>query len=184
MLEKARIENSEKELIRALKLFKCFKDPDIEDFLHNKAIDFLDRNICRIYLILNEDDFNAGKLKIEAFFTLSFRSLSFEPEVSKTTIRKITGFKNRKTTEFVLIGQLGKYIERYSDNEIVKSEITVSSILDYAFEVVLSVNEWIPCNTVLVECSEAIHNKGIYQNEGFSLLQIDNGFYQYYKRIV
>lgn len=169
--------------MQAIKLFKCCKDYDIEDFLHNKAIDFINRDICRVYLILNEEEFDKGNIKIEAYFTLSMRALCFEDDVSKTTIKKITGFKDREMSEFVLLGQLGKHIEKKDNGTVNQSGINLNSILDYAFEVINSINEWIPCNAVLIECSEIIHNKGIYQNEGFSLLQVDRGFYQYYKKI-
>lgn len=183
MLEKARNSDSEKELIRALKMFKCYKDPDIEDFLNNKAIDFLENDICRVYLILNEDEFDNNKIKIEAYFTLSLRALGFEDDVSKSTRKKLTGFKDRDLTEFILVGQLGKHIEKEEDR-IFQSEIKINTILDYIFEVIYSINEWIPCHTVLVECSEDVHNKGIYQSEGFKLLQVDGKFYQYYKKII
>lgn len=183
MLEIARNSDSVEELERALKMFKCHKDSDIEEFLHNKAIDFMDRGICRVYLILNEEEFDKQNIKIEAYFTLSLRALKFEGEVSKTTRKKLTGFKDRELMEFVLIGQLGKYIEEKQAGEICKSKIKLSEILDYIFEVINSVNELVPCNVALIECSEAIHNKGLYQNEGFSLLQADNDFYQYYKKI-
>ena len=183
MLDKARNSDSEEELIRALKTFKCYKDSDIEEFLHNKAVDFIGRDICRVYLILNEEEFDKQNIKIEAYFTLSLRTLGFEDEVSKSTRKRITGFKNRELTEFVLIGQLGKHMDMDENGKTYQSEIELDTILKYVFEVVSSIHELVPCNAALIECSKAVHDKGIYRNAGFSLLQIDGEFYQYYKKI-
>lgn len=58
-------------LLSALFDFKCDLDNDIECFLHNKAEEFLKLKLCSTYLLVNEDLFINGKLKIEAYFTLS-----------------------------------------------------------------------------------------------------------------
>lgn len=61
------------------------------------------------------------------------------------------------------------------------SNITLDAILNYAFEVIQSSSELIPCKMALIECSEEIHDKGIYEKCHFKLLQIDGDYYQYYK---
>lgn len=62
----------------ALLSFRCAQDPDIESFLHTKAIEFLDRGLCSIYLLLNGELFESGTLFVEAYFTLSHKSLIAE----------------------------------------------------------------------------------------------------------
>ena len=39
-------------------MFKCCKDVDIETFINEKAISFMENEICQVYLILDEDQFN------------------------------------------------------------------------------------------------------------------------------
>ena len=77
-------------------MFKCCQDEDIENFLHEKAIIFDEKNLCRVYLILDEEKFENGEIFIVAYFTLSQRSIIFSSDVSKTTIKSITKFKDRK----------------------------------------------------------------------------------------
>lgn len=136
----------------------------------------MDRGICSVFLILDEAEFDNNSIKVLAYYTLSHRNVEFHDETSKTKIKAVSGFKDRTRTHVVLIGQLGKYISNGSS-----AELCISNILEFAFETIRASNELIPCRAVLIECSEAIHNLQIYENEGFKFLQLDNGFYQYYK---
>ena len=159
-------------------MFKCDKDDDIEKFLHKKAVSHIERGICNVYLILDEEKFEHNIIEIIAYFTLSHRSLEFHSNVSKSKIRDVAGFKDKASTPVVLIGQLGKYI-----NGEKKAEISIKEMLEYVFEIIKASSELIPCRVALVECSELIHKLGIYENVGFKLLQQDNEFYQYNKTI-
>ena len=60
----------------ALDCFRCYKDIDIESFLREKAFTYLKRGWCSIYLIVDEAAFDAGKIKVDAYFTLSHKSLN------------------------------------------------------------------------------------------------------------
>ena len=177
-MSKACTNESMNELLQALDLFRCCQDEDVESFLRTKALKYETENICRVYLILNEERFDSGILDIIAYFTLSQRSLGFSPDVSKTTIKKIARYKDRIVSEFILIGQLGKY----KSNERT-AEISINEIMDYILEIVCSIEQYIPCRSLLIECSESVHKKGIYEKckYPFKLLQYDNGFYQYYR---
>ena len=62
-------------------------------------------------VILNEELFLEGKLKIEAYFTLTHKTLCVNEDMSKTKVKEIDGFKKTaKSLHFVLIGQLGKFV--------------------------------------------------------------------------
>ena len=159
-------------------MFKCDKDEDIESFLHNKAIDHIERGTCSVFLILDEEKFDNNIIDIIAYFTLSHRSVMFHADVSNTKVRAVAGFKGKTSTSVVLIGQIGKFIDGGS-----KSDITIDAILEYAFEVIRASSELIPCRAALVECSEIIHKLCIYENAGFTFIQHDGEFYQYYKVI-
>lgn len=151
--------------------------------MRKKAFQFLDRDWCSIYLILDEQEFDKGYLKIEAYFTLSHKSLLSEG-LSKTKTQEISGgFKDAQALHFVLIGHLGKYIEENLEGQVTASDITSKEILDYAFETIRASSNLIPCRFVLVECSEHPKVKKVYTDYEFAELQKDGTHYQYYKRI-
>ena len=165
----------------ALLDFKCSLDLDIETFLHTNALKFLERGWCSVYLIVNEDLFLKGQLKIEAYFTLSHKTLCVTDNMSKSKIKEIDGFKNAESLHFVLIGHLGKYAFRNTNATYDCSEITGKEILDYAFDVIYSSSDLIPCRCVLVECSDEEKVRNLYKNYGFKFFQNDNRHNQYYK---
>lgn len=175
----------------ALDSFRCYQDGDIENFLRKKAFEYLDHGWCSVYLLLDEEKFDEGQIKIDAYFTLSHKSLKMPEEcdetgkqkISKSTIRKLTGgFSVAETIQFVLIGQLGKYKSETVDGKII-ADITSGEILDEAFEIIRASNELIPCRCVLVECSEEPKVHKAYIDYGFKLFQFDGKHYQFYKRI-
>lgn len=77
----------------------------------------------------------------------------------------------------ILIGQLGKYIDSN-----IESEVTSSTLLDRALEIINQVNERIPLNCVLVECKDVEKIGNIYIQCGFNKLQ-KNDYVQYFKII-
>ncbi len=166
----------------ALDKFRCCKDDDIETFLRQKAVSFLERGWCSVYLILDEAAFDEGEIQVEAYFTLSHKSL-IPGNASKRSVQTVSGFKDSGSIHFVLIGQLGKHMEKNAAEEIVCSGITSGEILDYAFEIIRDSSSLIPCRCVLVECSEEPKVQKVYTDYGFSLFQFDGGHYQFYKRI-
>lgn len=176
-------QNFEKALQNAMLSFVCDQDTDIQDFMRNKAVTFQQRKLCSVYLLFDQDKLDNSELKIEAYFTLSHKSMVSEEQMSKSKIQKYAGFKDAPTLNFVLIGQLGKWVERQADGTYLRSEITSSSILDYAFDVICSSSELIPCRCVLVECSDETKVRRAYESYGFSFFQNDGSHNQYVKLV-
>ena len=147
-------------------------------------MDFLKRRLCSVYLILEEEAFSCGKLQIEAYFTLSHKSLipDFE-KVSRSKIQTVDGFKDAQSIHFVLIGQLGKYLEQTETGAISSSNITSKEILDFAFEIIGASSALIPCRCALVECSFNPKVHKVYTAYGFRFFQNDGEHHQFYKRI-
>lgn len=177
-MEKAREHDTISDLQRALSLFKCSKDSDIEQFLHDKAIEYNARRVCYTYLICDEEAFDKGEISVQAYFTLSMKNIAFSAEVCNNQKRKIAGYTDRTSEPVVLIGQLGKYI-----SEDFVANISLGEILNFADEIIQNATELIPCRASLVECSFQVHDKGLYSNEGYKYLQQDGTLYQYYKPI-
>jgi len=175
-MDKADEEKNTENLLSALSAFKCDKDNDIETFLHTKAIEYINRKWCSVYLILNEELFLKNMLKIEAYFTLSHKTLSVTENISKSKVQKIGGFKTLTSLHFVLIGQLGKHID-----SCYCSKITAKEILDKAFSVIYESSSLIPCKCVLVETGEEEKVQKVYKDYNFSYFQFDGKHHQYYK---
>ena len=174
----------EKALHDALLSFRCEQDKDIEDFLHNKAIDFFNRGWCSVYILFNEEAFNNKSLVIEAYFTLSQKSLVSDPEtMSLNAIKQYGGFKSAKTLNFVLIGQLGKWVVGNEDEGYTRSSVSSKEILDKAFEIIHSAAELIPCRHTMVECSDNPKVIKAYTDYGFRFFQKDGEHNQYCKLI-
>lgn len=167
----------------AISRFSCDLDNDINNFLQEKAIDFLNRKLCSTYLLLNEEEFHQGKLKIEAYFTLSHKAMLVPSNISKTIIQEISGFKNKSIIQFVLIGQLGKFIKENADGTCEKSQIQLNQILDSAFEVMNEASDIIPVRCVLIECNDFIRTKQIYDKYGFKYIGMDKNLHQYFKKL-
>jgi len=88
-------------------ILKTFSNPlnqDVEDFIHNKSIDFEKRCISRTFLFFENDS-----PKVLAFFSLAMEVLHLQGIKSKNQKKKISkGFNNKEYMPVFLIAQLGK----------------------------------------------------------------------------
>lgn len=150
--------------------------------MRQKAVAFLKRNWCSVYLLVDEQAFDRGSIKVDAYFTLSHKTL-IPTAASKTTVKDASGFKDSQSVHFVLIGQLGKRIEQLEDGSILFAAVSSKEILDNAFDVIRESSALIPCRCVLVECSdnEKIHK--VYTDYHFKYFQFDGEHHQFFKKI-
>ncbi|UYZ67635.1 hypothetical protein LP090_05095 [Moraxella bovis] len=99
------IQGRNKEQIQLLlKEFACPKNPDVERFLHQKALRFEESHNARTYLILSEMG------EILAYFSLSFKEVDLQVDkISKSEIKQLDGInKNANKIRVFLIEQIGK----------------------------------------------------------------------------
>lgn len=180
--EKAPVKDA---LESAIHSFRCTPDTDIENFLHNKAIAFYKKKLCSVFLLLNQEKFDNGKLQIDAYFTLSHKNIRSEDvETTCKNLDKITGgYRKKEILEFVLIGQLGKHIETLADGTEYRADITGKEILNKAFEVMQQASLLIPSRCALIECSDEPKVRSIYEDYKFTFFQKDDVHNQYYKII-
>lgn len=100
-------------------------------------------------------------------------------DISKSMIKKIThGISSSNILQFVLIGQLGKFISEHETSSISSVEI-----LDFAFEIIRESDNLIPCGFALIECIDDIKVQKIYIDYGFKYLKQDREYFQFYKKI-
>jgi len=160
-------------LVEALHCFKCAKDPDVQDFLNNKAIQFETRGWATTYLLLSQEAFESGILKIEGYFSLTHKAVVFADEVSLSARNKLTGSKVAQTESFVLIGQLGKNISLNEDGTYSSSELTATELLNDAVGIIQQSSNYIISRNIIIECKPIEKIKNIYETYGFTDLQYD-----------
>lgn len=160
-------------LVEALCDFKCVRDPDVQDFLNTKAIDFEKRGWATTYLLLSCEYFDRGILRVEGYFSLTHKAVVFGGGVSLSSRNRITGNKRAETESFVLIGQLGKRIETADDGSEITSDISGVELLNDAMSIIQQSSDLIICRNIIVECKPVRSVKKIYEDYGFSDLQYD-----------
>ena len=123
-------EAGEPALVKLLSEFSCPKNPDVERFLKNSAIEFTKKNQSVTYLVFSK---NSGEML--GYFTLALKSLAIRGEtVSKTTKRKLLRVgeldenSDTYTMSAYLIAQLGK---NYTDGR--DKEITGNVLIELAW---------------------------------------------------
>ena len=88
---------------KLLKTFKCSKNLDLQDFLHNKALTFEKNLRARTYIYIDNDT-----KEVVAYFTIAISTLHTQ-SISSQTIKLLDGYQDDvKTIPCFLIGQLGK----------------------------------------------------------------------------
>lgn len=179
-MKNASKDNYQDYLIEALKSFKCYKDEDVQSFLNDKAINFEKRGSATTYLLLDEESFNNGELKIEAYLSLTHKSIFFREDVSKTLRNKLAQNRNASDTAVVLIGQLGKFEQCNEKGKTISSSLSGKEILDYAIAVISEANELIVNRDVLIECKKCQKLVDIYTEYGFKILSDADELYAMY----
>lgn len=155
--------------------FKNSRDKDIEFFLQEKAIDFKENKRCNTFLLINENN------RIEGYFTLSLKILSFDKKVSKTLRKKLNNGFDTNSIPVILIGQLGKYIDQ-EKNEY--GDTSAEDLLFYAIQVIEEINKLVPCRCVLIECAKDRKKlKELYVSLGFTEIEGDYKYIQLIKKL-
>lgn len=130
---------AESEIVSLLRKFRSQKNADLQDFIHNKAIDYEKRDRTRTFLFIENG-------KVIAFFSLALNVFD-TTKFSNSTKKKLSPI-NSKDDKYIacfLIGQLGKDDEatiKGQDilNTAVFSLQTAHSLLGSKFILVDSIN--------------------------------------------
>lgn len=147
------IENTQTLLSR---MFRCSRNPDVENFLLNKAIRFEIADAAATHLIINDEQ------QITAYFSLSFKALDLN--ISKSLWKKLSnGLGENGKIKAFLIGQIGK-------NDLIKSEINLGDILKTAFEKIYLAKQNIGGRVVILECEDHPKLITLYEKYGFKLI--------------
>lgn len=128
--ELAEQSSSNRKMRELLQTFPCSKNPDLQDFLHNKALTFEKHLRSRTYLYID----NYTKV-VAAYFTIAISTLHTDG-ISNEIIKMLDGYQeNTKSIPCFLIGQLGKsdqYETKKIGDYILEDAIDIIDGLHYA----------------------------------------------------
>ena len=156
--------SGEANLRKDLSLFLCEKNPEIEEFIREKAIDFAKRKLSITYLILDTD---SGV--ILGYFTLTHKSVILNGEgLSKTFQKRLAAFSrlDKDTGNYVvsafLLAQLGK-------NYAVEASGRISGkkMMKFVNDILLDIQRRIGGGVLYLDCEDNPKLKNFYASENF-----------------
>lgn len=173
---------TESEVLDILKTFESTphfltgKVNDVEDFLHNKAIEFERNALSTTHLIFSE---YRKELILVGYFSLANKPLT----MTKKNYNSLNGSQKRKLCNHgsktesggyivnsYLLGQLGK---NFSDKAIQTKAIDGSILLTIAYDTILEAKQFINAKYVWLECEDEPRLIDLYKKFGFEKI---NGY--------
>ncbi len=149
---------SEADLKALLNTFTCSANPDVQNFLHDKAIESENRRSVRTYLVVDNNE-------IVGYFSLRIETFDFHENVSKSLRRNISGNKHAERFQTLLIAQLGRS-DKY------RKQVPGKDILLRALNTcIYFASELGGVYSAVVEYDDVPFLHGFYENEGFKFIQ-------------
>lgn len=158
------------EVLEILSTFQCSYDADIENFLHNRAIDFEKIAKARTYLLCDAALFQEGTINILAYFALSLKVLILPEEMSIRARKEYDGFSGKihgqpvREIPCYLIGQLAR------DSRIDSSVLSGSEIIDTAMSVIGPSFKGVGGRWVIIECHNTQPLIDFYEKNAFRFI--------------
>lgn len=160
----------DKELKPLLSSFLCSQDEDIEQFLHNRAIEFEKLSKSRTYLVFDEDELTTKKiteLTIYGYISLALKILTV-PEATSNRVRKdLDGLNAKIHGEQIgdfpcyLIGQLSR------NSSVSPNSLSGKELLAFAQDVISTAVEAVGGRFMMIECRESEKLVSFYNANGF-----------------
>ena len=174
-----RIKDDKPELLeKMIEEFSCEKDPDVEWFVKNNALNYERKGLSRTYFYLTNLE---GKPVIAAYFTLAITATSFEG-ISKSRKAKVLGFKPGRDTKDhfggILIGQLAR-----SDG-FTSSEISGQEMIEDAEILIEMGRYYLGGKIVYLDCKEPLIE--FYEKNGYATVvqaPYPDGYYKMFKTL-
>ena len=173
-LTKAMNAVEDNKLKNMLSSFSCVYDEDIQNFLHNRAVDFELLSKSRTYLIIDKEQFQKPGIKLDELTIYGYISLAVKvftvPETTSNRQRQqLDGFSAKEHGKQIsnfpcyLIGQLAR------NSNVPKDSISGAELLNFAYDIIAISVDAVGGRNILVECH---NNKKLVQ------FYLDNEFYK------
>ena len=157
-----------------LSSFSCAYDEDIQNFLHNRAIDFENLLKSRTYLVVDEEQFenpafSLDKLTIYGYISLAVKVFTVPETTSNRQRQQLDGFSAKEYGKQIsnfpcyLIGQLAR------NSNVPKDTISGAEMLKIANTIIGEAVKLVGGRNILVECRN---------NEKLIQFYLNNGFYK------
>lgn len=160
-------------VLNYLQTFKCSKNPDVENYLHNKekALRLQKESVSRTYLLIDTE-----KEDIVAYFSLSIKPVIIKEDYAITkTKRKRMNLKSEDNIEICttfLIGQIGR------SDKYTRKDIDLKVILDYIFAVINKIRALIGGKIVMIEVEKEPKLIKRYEEFNFQNINSDSEYTQ------
>ena len=162
-------------LKRMLASFSCSYDEDIQNFLHNRAIEFERLLKSRTYLIIDKKQFQKPGIKLDELTIYGYISLAVKvftvPEgTSNRKRQQLDGFSAKEHGEQIsnfscyLIGQLAR------NSSVPKESISGVDLLNFAYEIIAISVDAVGGRNILIECHNHKKLVRFYLNNGFDTI--------------
>jgi hypothetical protein len=149
-----------------LSSFVCPLNPDVEQFIQTKAVEFAKQKIAITYLVFVE---HSGQQILVGYYTLANKFVCVNSSsLSKTMQKKIGKFSqydpknNRFMVSMPLIAQLGK-----NYNKVLSATMQGSELLALALDRVTEIEHLIGGKTTYIECNNEPKLYDFYSSSGF-----------------
>jgi len=146
--------------------FQCIRNLDVQNFLHNQAINFEQAGKSRSYLIVTNESLQlqSSGIDIAGYFTLALKHLLIGDDISKSKQKKLNGLFLPVSNVVVgyLIGQLAK-------NDHFQSHITGRQLIRYALDMIQNARHYVGGRFVIVECALEEKLLSFYTENGFEI---------------
>ena len=163
-------------LSQILSSFSCERDEDIENFLHNKAVEFEKLSKARTYLICDEEQilkegFCLDQLEIYGYVAIALKILSVPEEWSNRKRKELDGLSAKihgepiKDFSCYLIGQLSR------NSKVSHDSISGKDLLQMAYDVIAAAVDAVGGRYMMIECREEKKLVDFYQANGFEEIQ-------------
>lgn len=143
-----------------LQSFSCSKNPEIEDFIRNKAVDFALKKISVTYLLVDDER------NILAYFSLTHKVVEIGTEnLSNTTKKRLEKFSTLNSSRSCfsasafLIAQFGKNFTAG-----LNESISGIQLMDYVFSILTKAQHLVGGGLVFLECEEKSELLDFYTN--------------------
>lgn len=160
--------SDEQQVQSLISCFECKYDPDIVNFLRNRAILFEKVGKSRTFILYDES--NEEEFNILGFFSLALQVLKIPEGFSNRRIKELDGFNAKVSGEVIeelptiLIGQLAK-------NDTFKHALSGDDLMTCCLETILSGQQFLAGRIVMLECKDVPYLKEFYKGYGFHMLE-------------